>query len=79
MTAYCNKKALDFQAVRFWYELFPSYPTPLTFSFPLSFEGTRLRPDDSVLTIPDLENGDTIDVFTEQQGGGGAFPTSDGP
>ena len=61
------------------YILLNYQPTPLSFSFPLSFEGTRLRPDDSLLSIPDLENGDTIDVFTEQQGGGGAFPTSDGP
>ena len=43
--------------------------------FLLSFEGNRLRPDDSVLTIPDLEDGDTIEVFQEQQGGEGA--TSD--
>ena len=55
------------------------HTTPLTFSFLLSFEGTRLRPDDSVLTIPDLENGDTIEVFTQQQGGGGAGQTSDVP
>jgi len=53
MTAYCNKKNLDFKAVRF------------------SYEGTRLRPDDCIMTIPDLEDGDTIDVFTEQQGGEG--------
>ena len=24
MMAYCNKKGLDFQAVRFWYEISPS-------------------------------------------------------
>ena len=41
-----------------------------------SYEGTRLRPDDAIMTIPDLEDGDTIDVFTEQQGGEGR--TSDG-
>ena len=63
------------------YLLLNHHPTLLTFSFLLSFEGTRLRPDDSVLTIPDLENGDTIDVFTQQQGGGGggAGQTSDVP
>ena len=41
-----------------------------TFSL-LSYEGTRLRPDDSIITTPDLEDGDTIEVFTEQQGGDG--------
>ena len=42
-----------------------------------SYEGSRLRPDDVIMTIPGLEDGDTIDVFTEQQGGDGE--TSNGP
>ena len=77
MAAYCNKKGLDLQAVRFWYVLiiFSNHHLFSTFVFLLSFEGNRLRPDDSVLTIPDLEDGDTIEVFQEQQGGEGA--TSD--
>ena len=41
-----------------------------TFSL-LSYEGTRLRPDDSIMSIQDLEDSDTIEVFTEQQGGEG--------
>ena len=42
-----------------------------------SYEGSRLRPEDVIMTIPDLEDGDTIDVFTEKQGGDGE--TSNGP
>ena len=38
-----------------------------TFSL-LSYEGTRLRPDDSIMSIQDLEDSDTIEVFTEQPG-----------
>ena len=35
------------------------------------YDGTPLRPDDAIMTISDLEDGDTIEVFTEQQGGDG--------
>ena len=80
MTAYCNKKGLDMKAVRFRYEIYLNHhhPAPvITFFSFCSFDGTRLRPDDSIMTIPDLQDGDTIEVFTEQQGGGGK--SSDGP
>ena len=79
MTTYCNKKGLEMKAVRFRYEIdLNHHPAPIItfFSF-RSFDGTRLRPDDSIMTIPDLEDGDTIEVFTEQQGGEGK--TSEGP
>merc|ERR1712066_767190 len=53
MDAYCRRKNIDFNAVRF------------------SFDGTRLKPDQSLSSIPDIQDGDIIDVFTEQQGGQG--------
>ena len=67
------------KAVRFRYEIdLNHHPASIItfFSF-RSFDGTRLRPDDSIMTIPDLEDGDTIEVFTEQQGG--EDKTSEGP
>ena len=72
MTAYCTKKGLDIKAVRFRYEIYLNTLKDTKSFCPLrSYEGTRLRPDDAIMTIPDLEDGDTIDVFTEQQGGQG--------
>ena len=53
-----------------------TFPPIITLYSLRSHDGIRLRPDDAILTIPDLEDGDTIDVFTEQQGGEGR--TSDG-
>ena len=41
-----------------------------TFSL-LSFDGNRLRPDDSIMSVQDLEDGDTIEVFGGQEGGEG--------
>ena len=51
-------------------------PPPITLCYLRSHDGTRLKPDDAIMNIPDLEDGDTIDVFTEQQGGEDG--TSDG-
>ena len=55
--------------------MFPPTTDPLQHM--CRFDGVRLRENDSVLSIPDLEDGDTIEVFIHQDGGDGTGSTSD--